>query len=93
VWRYLASFEGEQIVETPDCLCRKIVRKAQMPLSLEKMLVCLDIFNDVQLLQLQRMKKNLVIRLSPAGQKADLQTSSTMQKLLQAKGSALLGKL
>ena len=93
VWRYLASCSASPIEETPDCLCRKIVRKARLPLSLEKMLVCLDIFADVKLLRMQRMKKKLVIQLSPAGEKADLQTSKTMQILLQAKESELLGKL
>ena len=93
VWRYLASCGTDYIEETPDCLCRKIVRKARLPLPLGKMLVCLDIFADVNLLQMQRRKKNLVIQLSPAGEKADLQTSKTMQKLLQAKESELLGKL
>ena len=93
VWRYLSSCGADYIEETPDCLCRKIVRRARLPLSLEKMLVCLDIFADVNLLRMQRKKKILVIRLSPAGGKADLQTSKTMQKLLQAKESELLGKL
>ena len=93
VWRYLASCSASPIEETPDCLCRKIVRKARLPLSLEKMLVCLDIFADVKLLRMQRMKKKLVIQLSPAGEKADLQTSKTMQILLQVKESELLGKL
>jgi single-stranded-DNA-specific exonuclease len=93
VWRYLASCGTDYIEETPDCLCRKIVRKARLPLPLGKMLVCLDIFADVKLLQMRRMKKKLLIQLSPAGEKADLQTSKTMQKLLQAKESELLGKL
>ncbi len=87
VWRYLAGCGGDCIQETPDCLCRKIVRKAQIPLSMEKMLVCLDIFKDVHLLQLQRLSKNLIIRLTDCGKKADLQSSQTMQKILQAKES------
>ena len=93
VWRYLASSGADQIKETPECLCRKIVRKAKMPLSVEKMLVCLDIFADVQLLRMQRMKKHLAIWLQPTDGKADLQESRTMQKLLKAKGSEVLGKL
>ena len=93
VWRYLAGFGVDQIKETPECLCRKIVQKAALPLSVEKMLVCLDIFRDVHLLQLQRHKKHLLIHLLPADGKADLQESHTMQTLLKAKGSELLGKL
>ena len=93
VWRYLFGLCADQIKETPECLCRKIVRKAGIPLSVEKMLVCLEIFRDVQLLRLQRQKKHLLIHLLPTDGKADLQTSATMQKLLKAKGSELLGKL
>ena len=87
VWRYLAGCGGDHIQETPDCLCRKIVRKAQIPLNPEKMLVCLDIFKDVQLLQMQRLNKHLLIHLADSCKKADLQTSQTMQKILQAKES------
>ncbi len=87
VWRYLACCCGDSIQETPQCLCRKIVRKAQIPLSLEQMLVCLDIFKDVNLLQLQRLNKDLRIRLTDTGKKADLRSSATMQKLLQVKES------
>lgn len=87
VWRYLASCDGDRIQETPACLCRKIVRSANIPLSLEKMLTCIDIFADVELLQLQRVSKYLIIQLSATDKKADLQRSPTMQKLLQAKES------
>ncbi len=87
VWRYLASCGSQTIQETPDCLCRKIVRRANLPLSLEKMLTCIDIFADVGLLHSQRVGKHLVIRLSDPGKKTDLQSSSTMQKLLQVKES------
>ena len=45
------------------------------------------------LLQVQRQKKHLLIHLLPTDGKADLQESRTMQKLMNAKGSALLGKL
>ncbi len=85
VWRYLASCGSDTIQETPDCLCRKIVRKANISLSLEKMLTCIDIFADVELLHLQRASKYLLIHLSATEKKADLQASKTMQKLLQAK--------
>ncbi len=87
VWRYLAVCGGDVIQETPACLCRKIVRKANIPLSLEKMLICIDIFADVELLHFQRAGKFIVIHLSAADKKADLRTSPTMQKLLQAKES------
>ena len=86
VWRYLAA-GGDTIQETPMCLCRKIVRWSGSPLSLGKLLTCLDIFADVGLLQTQRLHKDLFIRLTPGSEKADLNTSQTMQILLQAKES------
>ena len=69
------------------CLCRKIVRWSGSPLSLGKLLTCLDIFADVGLLQTQRLHKDLFIRLTPGSEKADLNASQTMQILLQAKES------
>ena len=68
-------------------LCRKIVRWSGQPLSLGKLLTCLDIFADVELLQLHRMHKHIIIRLTPGQTKADLNRSRTMQLLLQRKES------
>lgn len=86
VWKYLAS-GGPSIQESPICLCRKIVRWSNQPLSLGQMMTCLDIFRDVGLLELTRLHKYITIRLTPAPGKADLNTSPTMQHLLQAKES------
>jgi len=86
VWRYLSA-EGGTILESPMCLCRKIVRWSGAPLSLGKLLTCLDIFSDVGLLQTRRIHKNLSIQLTPGSDKADLNLSRTMQLLLQAKES------
>ncbi len=86
VWRYLAA-GGPQIQESPMCLCRKIVRHWGMPLSLEQMLTCLDIFRDVGLLQVYRQHKYISISLTPGKDKADLSASRTMQYLLQRKES------
>ena len=68
------------------CLCRKIVRWSGMPLSLGQLLTCLNIFADVQLIELRRQHKNLTIRLLPRSATADLNASRTMQRLLAAKG-------
>ena len=87
VWRYLAGLGTDSLQETPMCLCRKIVRWADSPLSLGQLLTCLDIFADVGLLQTQRLHKNITIRLMPRQEKADLQQSRTMQQLLAAKES------
>ena len=85
VWRYLASVPGSSIQESPICLCRKIVRWSNAPLTLGQMMTCLDIFRDVGLLTSHRMHKYLVISLTPGSEKADLNQSQTMQILLQAK--------
>ena len=87
VWRYLASIPGSKIQESPMCLCRKLVRWSGMPMSLERMLTCLDIFSDVGLVEVRRMHKYISIHLAPRDQKADLSRSRTMQLLLAAKES------
>ena len=84
VWRYLAASSGT-VQESPMCLCRKIVRWSDKELSLGRLLTCLDIFADVGLLETRRLHKNLTIRLTPGSGKADLNESTTMQILLQAK--------
>ena len=86
VWRYLAGC-GESIQESPLCLCRKIVRWADRPMSLGQLMTCLDIFRDVGLLQTQKMHKYITIRLTPGPGKADLNESKTLQRLLRAKES------
>ncbi|MBQ8833834.1 MAG: single-stranded-DNA-specific exonuclease RecJ [Oscillospiraceae bacterium] len=86
VWRYLAAC-GNQLQESPICLCRKIVRWSGKPMSLGQLMTCLDIFRDVGLLQTQKLHKYISIRLTPGPQKADLTESQTLQRLLHAKES------
>ena len=85
VWRYLAAV-GPSIRENPICLCRKIVRRSGRPLSVGKLLTCLDIFADVGLLKTHRLHKYIRIDLLHTNGKADLNQSNTMQLLLRAKG-------
>ncbi len=87
VWRYLAAKERQGLRESPACLCRKIVRWSDQPLSLGQLLICLDIFRDVGLLNIQHRRKEMEIRLTPGPEKADLNTSNTMRLLLQWKES------
>ena len=82
VWRYLAGCGKAQ--ETPMRLLRKIVRWSGKPMTLGRLLTCLDIFADVGLLRIQRLHKYMAIELLPCEQKADLNTSKTMQTLLTA---------
>ena len=87
IWRYLSNFCTGTLEETPICLCRKIVRWSGCPLRLEKLLVSLDIFSDVGLLQTQHHHKHISVRLIPRQEKADLNQSRTMQHLLAVKES------
>lgn len=86
VWRYLAV-SGPTLQESPMCLCRKIVRRSGKPMSLGKMLTCLDIFRDVGLLTLNRQHKFLLVELQHRDTKADVNQSKTMQILLHCKES------
>ena len=65
------------------CLCRKIVRWSGVPMTLGKLLVCLDIFSDVGLLEVRRHHKYIAVYIKTPQQKADLSASRTMQALLQ----------
>ena len=85
VWRYLAG--AECIQETPDCLLRKIVRRCGVPMDISQLLVCLDIFQDVNLLQYHRAGKYVLIYPAVTRDKADLQQSTTLQRLLRLKES------
>ena len=87
VWRYLAAVPNGFIQEKPMCLCRKIVRWSGVPLSLGRLLTCLDIFSDVGLLSAHRLHNTITIQLTQGAGKADLTQSRTMQRLLQLKES------
>ena len=86
IWRYLAVAPAP-VLESPMCLCRKIVRWSGTPLELGQLMTCLDIFADVGLLQYARQHKYISISIAPGNQKADLNSSATMQKLLCVKES------
>ena len=87
IWRYLASARDGLVTETPICLCRKIVRRSNMPLSLGRLLTALDIFRDVGLIEVKNLPKYISIRILPTREKADLNLSQTMQRLMSAKES------
>ena len=87
VWKYLAANPGGTITESPVCLCRKIVRWSGQSMALGQMLTCLDIFRDVGLLTVHRVRNDLVIRLTPGEDKADLNESQTLRRLQKAKES------
>jgi len=87
VWRYLAANARPQLREVPACLCRKLVRWSGQGMDLGMLMTCLDIFEDVQLVQTKRTPKYITVTLLPRQDKADLMASATMQRLQAAKES------
>ncbi len=87
VWRYFLYTGRNIIEEEPMCLLRKIVRYSEKPLGLGTLMVCLDIFADVGLIEVKRQLKYISIRLLPVQEKADLSQSVTMQRLMALKES------
>ena len=85
IWRYLAKFGQAEIQEEPLCLCRKIVRWSEKNLSLGQLLTCLDIFADVDLIEVRRLNNTINIRLRDTQVKRNLNESRTMQCLTAAK--------
>ena len=86
IWRYLSTL-AHPVEDSPVCLCRKIVRWSGQSLDTAQLLVCLDIFAEAQLLQLEHRHNHILIRLASPEGKADLNHSQTMQDLLLAKES------
>ena len=86
VWRYLSANAQDGVVcEEFGCLARKITRFAGFPCSGSKIRVCLDVFQEQGLLQLEQRPKLLVIRLTSDGHKVDLERSPTLLHLKELK--------
>ena len=86
VWRYLcAAAENGEVREEFGCLARKITRFAGYSCSGSKIRVCLDVFQEQGLLQLEQRPKLLVIRLTSDGKKVDLEQSPTLLHLKELK--------
>ena len=86
VWRYLAANAQNGVVcEEFGCLVRKITRYAGCTYSGSKIRVCLDVFQEQGLLQMEQRPKLLVIRLTSDGHKVDLESSPTLLHLKELK--------
>jgi single-stranded-DNA-specific exonuclease len=86
VWRYLvAHAENNCVAEDLGCLSRKISRCAGLPCSTLRTRICLDVFNEQGLLQLELRPKSIRITLSAEGKKADLSRSGILTHLEQLK--------
>ena len=82
VWKYLAaSAQNGVVCEEFGCLARKITRFAGYACGGSKIRVCLDVFQEQGLLQMEQRPKLLVIHLTSDGKKVDLEQSPTLQHL------------
>ena len=82
VWRYLVSnCRDDRLRENFTCLGRKIARSAGQPLSLCRTRVCLDVFAEQGLIEVQRCSKFETIRITTDGRKVDLNASPIIRRL------------
>ena len=82
VWRYLAACP-ETVTDSPYSLCRRIVGRTNVPLSLSQLLTCLEIFRESGLLELQHLHKTISVHRLPTHGKADLTQAETVRYLME----------
>ena len=88
IWRYLISHsDGGLVVENAGCLCRKIARYSHAPCSYMRAHICLDVFNELGLIELTPHPKYLHIRITSNGRKVDLNASTVLRSLMKRKES------
>lgn len=86
VWKYLRAAAVRGVVlEEFGCLCRRIARFASRPCSYGRTRVCLEVFAEQGLLQLEQRPKLVRIRLCPGARKADLEKSAILNTLKNQK--------
>ncbi len=82
VWRYLTGHNvAGVVIESAECLCRKIAQGSGAACSLMRTRVCLDAFHEMGLIDLQLHPKYLHIRITSDGSKVDLNQSSVIRYL------------
>lgn len=82
LWRYLMSHSQDGILsDTYTCLSRKVSRYAGTDCRPARIRICLDVFDELGLLQLEEHQRLLHITLTSDGRKVDLDQSSIIQKL------------
>lgn len=81
VWRFVAHRQGE-IVATPTRLAHQVAQEAALPESTLRTLICLDVLEELGLLQRFPEKDgSLRLRLRQRRDKVDLYQASAIQKL------------
>ena len=82
LWRYLMSHSQEGMLsDTYTCLSRKVSRYAGIDCRPARIRICLDVFDELGLLQLEEHQRLLHITLTSDGRKVDLDQSGIIQQL------------
>jgi single-stranded-DNA-specific exonuclease len=86
VWRYLMANHHEGLLQEDFlCMSRKIARSAGLEISAARIRVCLDVFAERGLVELQSCQKQLRVHIVSDGRKVDLDASPIVQTLRAAK--------
>ena len=82
VWRYLSANAADGgLQEEFSCLYRRIARAVGLPISMERVRICLDVFHEQGLIRLAKQRGSLCILLTSDGRKVDLDTSEIIKTL------------
>lgn len=81
IWRYLSANAKHGIQEEFTCLYRKVIRVSNVPITMERARLCLDVFHEQGLISLQQQQHYLNITLTSDGRKVDLDTSQIIKQL------------
>ena len=82
LWKYLSANAQDGVVEDAfDCLARKTARAAGLPCSLLRTKICLDVFEELELLRVVQRPHTLEITLDAAGRKVDLASSRILLRI------------
>ena len=88
VWRYLISHSRESgVQENLLCMGRKLARACAGEITLSKTRICLDVFAEQGLIELQSGPKFDTIRITSDGRKVDLDESPIVKRLRADKQS------
>ena len=86
VWRYLiANSREDRLQDNFACMSRKIIRTAAKTLTLCKTRICLDVFAEQGLIDLDPSPRCCRIRITTDGRKVDLDQSPIVKALRAAK--------
>ena len=82
LWKYLTTnCSDNYLEECLECLARKTARTSGLPCSVLRTRICLDVFEELGLLQTVHHAKTLEIRLQETSQKVDLESSRILMHL------------